>query len=281
MPRCVRIGLPGRLERALRRPAAGDGDRVPALGAALGDEQVPPLADPVEVRPLGELAAGPLPERAPLAEHRAGDRVDATAARARPGRRAEAGVGDISRCRRRPTPGRGRCPGPGIRTGSDHGPAGRPWRPAVASRRRPVRGDHPEPAVVVPQRRREDAAGRGRPRVQLGRAVQDMTDLLPRRSRSSGRSARRARTRSWSESGSRCRRPGRCSGRGGTRDDRPLRHDRLPTGVRNRVIRAAPRSSKGTTCRRSSPFSSRPRVQLRSSKRRSSTSSTSTVAPAR
>ena len=50
------------------RVAAGDADAVTALGAALGDHQVPRAVDLVEVRRLGELAAGARPQRARLLE---------------------------------------------------------------------------------------------------------------------------------------------------------------------------------------------------------------------
>src|SRR5262249_10920670 len=45
-------------ERPGRRGAAGDRDAVPTLGAALGDHQVPVVADPVEVRRLRGLGVG-------------------------------------------------------------------------------------------------------------------------------------------------------------------------------------------------------------------------------
>ena len=54
------------LERALDRRPAREAHAVAALGAALGDHQVPVLAAPVEVRRLGELQAGARPERARL-----------------------------------------------------------------------------------------------------------------------------------------------------------------------------------------------------------------------
>jgi len=56
------------LEGALRRVAARDRDAVAALGATLGDHEVPASVDRVQVRRLGELAPGARPDRAGLLE---------------------------------------------------------------------------------------------------------------------------------------------------------------------------------------------------------------------
>ena len=42
---------------------AGDRDRVPALGSALGEQEVPGTVYLVEVRPFREVQATPLPDR--------------------------------------------------------------------------------------------------------------------------------------------------------------------------------------------------------------------------
>ena len=63
-------------ERALRGRAPGDADAVPALGAALGDHQVPVVAAAVQVRRLRELQPGARPQRARLLERLAGLEVD-------------------------------------------------------------------------------------------------------------------------------------------------------------------------------------------------------------
>ena len=188
------------LERPLRGPRPGDRHRVAALGAALGDEQVPPVADAVEVRTLGELAAGARPEPAALGQHLAGQRVDRRLDDALAALRPEARVGhqagavvvprqvgvdahrrrDAHRLRPRP----GRVVG---------------VHEELSAVVRPVRGDHPEPAVVVAQRRGEDpAGGAGLRDVELRRAGPARCRSAPTSAgRSSGRSARRARTRSW------------------------------------------------------------------------------------
>ena len=51
------------LEGTVRRGAARDGHRVTALGAALGDQQIPVVAAAVEVRTLGSMQAGARPQR--------------------------------------------------------------------------------------------------------------------------------------------------------------------------------------------------------------------------
>ncbi|GAB4004089.1 hypothetical protein GCM10029992_48020 [Glycomyces albus] len=55
----VRAGF----ERPGRAVAAGDGDGVAAFGAALGEHQVPALADPIQVRRFGRGEAEALPDR--------------------------------------------------------------------------------------------------------------------------------------------------------------------------------------------------------------------------
>ena len=49
------------LERAVERSRAGDRHRVPPLGAAFGQQQVPPAVDRVEVRSLRVSESGALP----------------------------------------------------------------------------------------------------------------------------------------------------------------------------------------------------------------------------
>ena len=62
VPRWVRIGLAGSPRTGPAGTGPGDGHRVAALGAALGDQQVPLVADPVQVRRLRGLGAGARPE---------------------------------------------------------------------------------------------------------------------------------------------------------------------------------------------------------------------------
>jgi hypothetical protein len=50
------------LERPLGGGPPGDADAVPALGAALGDQQVPVAAAAVQVRRLRELQTGARPQ---------------------------------------------------------------------------------------------------------------------------------------------------------------------------------------------------------------------------
>ena len=71
--RIVRAGrderiLRRRLERTLGTVAAGDADAVAALGAALGDHQVPGAVHLVQMRCLGELPARARPQRPRLLE---------------------------------------------------------------------------------------------------------------------------------------------------------------------------------------------------------------------
>ena len=96
VPRCgdQRVGRVA-LERPLRRarPRAMV-TAWPALGAALGDQQVPPVADPVEVRALrGTCRPCPTRATARSVQHLAGQRVDRRLDDALAAVRAEAGVG--------------------------------------------------------------------------------------------------------------------------------------------------------------------------------------------
>ena len=65
------------LERSLGARGPRDAHAVAALGAALGDDEVPPVADAVEVRGFGELPADARPDAARLLERAAGLEVDA------------------------------------------------------------------------------------------------------------------------------------------------------------------------------------------------------------
>lgn len=169
-----RVGR-ARLERALGRTTAGDRDTVAALGAALGDEQVPVVADPVQVRRLRGLGAGSAgPEPVRCAVRLPGGRVDTDLRD--PGDRAPAGavlvpdqVGIDA--------GDTRCPD-GVRPGSG-GVGGRDDQ--VAAALAAVGDDQPEAAVVVAQGGGVDAAGgrHGGGQTQLVRPVQDVADLPP------------------------------------------------------------------------------------------------------
>ena len=161
-------------ERAVRAWATSDRDAVAPLGPALRDEQVPEVADPVQVRRfLGLDTRRAAPEPARLTERLPGDGVDPhlidPAVRAPatplvvPGEiRVDAGdPGDPDRLR----------PGPGRVGGGEQQGA------AVME----VRGDQPEPAVVVAQGRRVDATRRWcrRWQPQLARPLQRVADLRP------------------------------------------------------------------------------------------------------
>ena len=173
VPRCVISGLAGLLSNG----PCGDRDRAMVTACP---RSVPPsamsryhqLADPVEVRALGELAAGARPQPAALGQHLAGQRVDRRLDDALAALRAEAGVGHqagavvvpgevgVDAHRRRDAhrlrPRAGRVLG---------------VHEQLAAVVGPVRRDHPEPAVVVAQRRREDPARRAGLRdVELRRA---------------------------------------------------------------------------------------------------------------
>ncbi len=124
-----RIGR-ARLERPLDRARPGDRDGVPALGAALGDEQVPPAVAAVEVRALGVGEPGPLPHGSRGLEHLGAREVDARLRddRQRPAVGRSAGsrpqyvsthVPSSSQARSGSIP-----PRPVSTIGSDHGPAG-------------------------------------------------------------------------------------------------------------------------------------------------------------
>ena len=89
-----------RLERTLGRVSARDADAVAALGAALGDHEVPGAVDLVEVRRLGELPSGARPQRPRLLERDVVVEVDLhlqdAEVRAEVGpAQDEAGVGDV------------------------------------------------------------------------------------------------------------------------------------------------------------------------------------------
>jgi hypothetical protein len=146
-----RIGRAWR-ERPVRCWAPGDRHAVTALSPSLGDEQVPVIADLVQVRSFRVLGAGRAgPEAARLAERAPGLLVDADLLD--PGIRAPAvavvipGKIGVDTCDAwqadwlRPGPGR---VGGGEQYGAAPGDIG---------------GDQPEPTVVVAQRRGVDTAG--------------------------------------------------------------------------------------------------------------------------
>ena len=162
-----------RLEGTPGRGPARDRGTVAPLRPAFGDEQVPVLADPVQVRRFGELGARrPGPQPARLTERLASRGINAdlldpgigapAAALLIPGQvRVESGDRGY-RDRVRPRAG-------GVGGGEQHGAA-----------MRGVPGDQPEPAIVVPKRRRVDATGRRRPfQGQLARPVQRVANLVP------------------------------------------------------------------------------------------------------
>ncbi len=177
-----RIGR-ARLERPPRAVAAGDRDGVAPFGAALGQHQVPALADAVQVRGLGGGEPDALPHRVRLALELPGRGVEAALEdplalpvphRALP-RQVALAVGVPAQVRvdadgladeHRLAPRAGRV------LGGDDGLAG----PGVAD----VRGHEPEPAVVEAQRRAVDPA-RGPPvaAAELLAPVQDVPDLRP------------------------------------------------------------------------------------------------------
>src|SRR5665647_104448 len=144
---------------------SGHRHRVPALGATLGDEQVPDALDLVQVRRLGGLPTGAGPQSPGLTDRLTTGRVDRRledsvgtrlGMRARPGEPARPGgipreVG-VDAGQRRETHRIGPAPG-GVRGGDEQVPA------TVGH----VGGDHPELVVVVTQRRRVDAARGIRP----------------------------------------------------------------------------------------------------------------------
>ena len=75
--RCVKTGFQGhgsKGPRGLGRPRDRDG--VPPLSAAFGEEDVPVLADPVEVRTFGGRHAAPLPYRVVRFKEATGGEVD-------------------------------------------------------------------------------------------------------------------------------------------------------------------------------------------------------------
>lgn len=111
-----RVGR-ARLERAGGRTAAGDRDTMAALGAALGDEQVPVVADPVQVRRLRGLGAGPAgPEPVRCSVRLPGGRVETDLRD--PGDRAPAGAVLV------PDQVGIDAGTPGAQMGSDQGPVG-------------------------------------------------------------------------------------------------------------------------------------------------------------
>src|SRR5690606_4132467 len=65
------------LERAIGAGSPGDRDRVSAVGAPFGDEEVPPAVDVVEVGRLRILAAGARPDATRFLQGGPGRRVDA------------------------------------------------------------------------------------------------------------------------------------------------------------------------------------------------------------
>ena len=148
------------------------------LGAALGAEQVPVVTDPVQVRGLGVLAARALPELAPLGEQRPGPRVQYGL----DDPLTETGPGQIA--------GAVLVPG---EVGVDAPRVGDPHRIRPGTRR-VLRGDqedtglvghgggdHPEPARVVAQGRREDPARGAHPvEGQLPGAIERVADALRR-----------------------------------------------------------------------------------------------------
>src|SRR5690606_2557556 len=165
--------LPG----AARRAAAGHGHAVAAFRAALRDEQVPPVADAVQVRCLGELQAGSGPGGEGPLQHLSPDGVDPGHVDA-PGGAGEgapagavllprevgvdAGQADPHRVAPRPL-----------------GPLGRDDEGAAAV---DVGVDDPVTAVVVTDRGGVEPAGRlgaGEGQGQLCGAVQHVADLLP------------------------------------------------------------------------------------------------------
>lgn len=145
-----------------------------AFGAALGDQQVPVVADPVQVRRLRGLGAGrPGPDVPEGPERPPGVRVEPDLPHA--GDSAPAGAVVV--------PGE---------VGIDAGDAGQRDRVGPGARRvgggdqqvaaaADVGDDQPEAAVVVAQGRRVDAAGGGRVRrqPQLAGPVEDVADLGP------------------------------------------------------------------------------------------------------
>lgn len=170
-----------RLERTLRAEGAGDGHHVPGTGAALRDEQVPPLPSSDEMGAFGVRSARPVPQSPWRGEHRSGPGVhrglrDATVHDVAPCDQARAVVlpgdvrvdphqtGDVDRL----------APGP-------------PWigcmhQQMPAGDLVDVRGDHPEQPVMVPQRRRVYPAACSRdprPHHEVGRTIQDIADLCP------------------------------------------------------------------------------------------------------
>ncbi len=169
-----RIGGTG-FERSARRWTARYRDAVAAFGAALGDHQVPVLADVVEVRGLGCLAAGRAgPDPSRFAEGLPGVRIDAQLRDSRHGAPAGAVV----------VPGEVGVDAGDVGQRDRIGPlAGRVGRgdQQVASAGTHVRGDQPESAVVMPQRRRVDAGRRRRAggQRQLLGTVERVADLRP------------------------------------------------------------------------------------------------------
>lgn len=157
---------------------------MPPLGAALGDHEVPALADPVQVRRLGEHAAVAGPERPLLAEHRAGGGVDDDLFDAAV--RADVGPGEDE-------PGVGHVRGAVVAPGEVGVDALDVDHDAVAPRARGVGGgeeagaparrvgdDEEEHAVAVPDRRRPDAqVGRRVGHAELRVADRDVPDLRP------------------------------------------------------------------------------------------------------
>ena len=190
--RWLRIGLAGQLSHGpVGRRAAGDRDAVPALGAALGDQQVPPVAAPEEVRRLRILQAGPRPRE--LGPSSTSPVRSSIRHRSMPPPREV----DPAVARRRPRRGRGRCRARRRAPVPTTGPPG-PRRSRRSSRHRVRR----EVTVVIIQKRpswcrsvgantptrRERLASRAGRAATAGRAR--CRSGSSRRDRASGRSGR-------------------------------------------------------------------------------------------
>ncbi len=177
-------GIPrARFERTPRTRRPRDRDGMPSFGAALSEDEVPVLADPIEVRTFGGGHAAPLPHRVGGFQEATGDEVEGCLAD------AVASAGEVEH-----------VPGEVARTvfvpreiGVDARRFGDEDRFTPRAGRvfgvdeqvslaefAHVGGDEPEAAVVVPERAGVDA-GRGSAvaEAKLGSAVEDVADLLP------------------------------------------------------------------------------------------------------
>ncbi len=174
--RIMRTGLEG-AEDAL---AAGDGDHMAELRATLGHEQVVPAILGEHVRAFGILAARAAPEMPAFAEQLAGGDVDLRLERALIALRVlravadEVGLAVVIEEQRRVDPGLVHPDWVGPLAGRVIG------LDVEVAAMGDVGGDHVEPAVVVADGRRVDAAGgAGLVEGKLAFAGQAMADLLP------------------------------------------------------------------------------------------------------